>query len=119
LLQYSIEGDADTSLFEPDLTSYITENTPVAEIRYSLEDMASVLNSNTFEENHTRDVVIRFYEYPGNERRLLLTIEMLDKGATPNPANGQGKFYVQSAVLSEFLEGLESFVEGKLVTDPM
>ena len=119
LLQYSIEGDADMSLFGSDLKSYVTENTPVAEIRYSLEDLASVLNPDNFEENLTRDVVIRFYEYPGNERRLLLTIEMLDEGATPNPANGQGRFYVQSAVLSEFLAELESFMAGELVTDPI
>ena len=123
LLQYSIEGDADLSLFEPNLNHYITENSPVAEIRYSLEDMASLFAEPPEEgkepvKNNKRDVVIRFYEYPGNERRLLLTIEMLDEGATPNPANGQGRFYVQSAVLSEFLGELEAFMAAQLVTDP-
>ena len=117
LLQYSLEGDADLSLFEPDLNSYITQNAPVAEIRYSLEDLASVLNPD-FEENLTRDVVIRFYEYPGNERRLLLTIETLENGAEPNPANGHGRFYVQSAMLAEFAEELQAFMAGQLVTDP-
>ena len=117
LLQYSLEGDADLSLFEPDLNTYITEKDPVAEIRYSLEDLASVLNPR-FEENLKRDVVIRFYEYPGNERRLLLTIEMLEDGSEPNPANGQGRFYVQSAMLAEFAADLEAFMAGQLVTDP-
>ena len=117
LLQYSLEGDADLSLFEPDLNTYITENAPVAEIRYSLEDMASVLNPN-YEENLTRDVMIRFYEYPGNERRLLLTIEILEDGKEPNPANGHGRFYVQSAMLAEFAEELDAVMAGQLVTDP-
>ena len=119
LLQYSLEGDADLTLFEPDLTSYITEKTPISEIRYALEDLASVLNPGNFEENNKREVVIRFYEYPGNERRLLLTIEMVGEGQTPNPANGQGRFYVQSAMLSEFFADLESFVAGQLVTSPI
>jgi len=118
LLQYSLEGDADLTLFEPDLKTYITQNNSLAEIRYSVEDMASVLNPENFDKNHTRDVVIRFYEYPGNERRLLLTIETLEAGAEPNAANGQGKFYVQSAVLSEFAEELQKFLGGQLVTDP-
>ncbi len=119
LLYYSLEGDADLTEFEPDLKSYITQETPVAEIRYSLEDIASMLNPDVFEENHKRDVVIRFYEYPDNEQRLLLTIETLENGAEPNPANGQGRFFVHSEMLSRFAEGLEMFLSEQLLTNYM
>lgn len=118
LLQYSLEGDADLSEFTPDVKTYITQNDAVAEIRYSLEDLASMLNPDVFEENHKREAIIRFYEYPGSERHLFLTIETLAEGAEPDPANGQGRFYVLSTQLSDLSAGLEAFLAGELLADP-
>ena len=109
LLWYSIEGDADLTELGSDLKTYVTTHAPVATIQYSLEDMASILNPENFKEgNNKQSAVIRFYEYPGSERKLLLTIEVLeDENATPDPAKGEGKFYT----LASELDGLESYLE--------
>ena len=116
LLWYSIEGDADLTELGSDLTTYVTTHAPVASIQYSLEDMASVLNPEYFTENNKQSAVIRFYEYPGSERKLLLTIEVLEnENATPDPAKGQGKFYTLASELTNLGDYLEDLLNAELL----
>ena len=114
LLWYSIEGDADLTELGSDLKTYVTTHAPVATIQYSLEDMASILNPENFKANNKQSAVIRFYEYPGSERKLLLTIEVLEnENATPDPAKGEGKFYTLAVELDALGEYLEILLKGE------
>lgn len=93
LLWYSIEGDVNSKELGSDVATYVANHSATAEIRYSLEDMAAVMNPENYQTNNQRDVVIRLYQY--TERKMLLTIEVLDgPDAVPDPAKAQGSFYV-------------------------
>ena len=49
------------------------------------------------------DVVIRLYQY--TERKMLLTIEVLDgPDATPDPTKGQGGFYVLASEMTNIMQ---------------
>lgn len=103
LLWYSIEGDVNENELGSELEEYIKNHTATAEIRYSLEDMAAILNPEHYEQNNTRDVVIRLYQY--TERKMLLTIEVLDgPDATPDPTKGQGGFYVLASEMTNIMQ---------------
>ena len=117
LLWYSIEGDADLTELGSDLKTYVTTHAPVATIQYSLEDMASILNPKHFKDgNNKQSAVIRFYEYPDSETKLLLTIEVLeDENATPDPAKGEGMFYTLASELEGLGDYLQKLLAGELL----
>lgn len=116
LLSYSIEGDADLTELGSDLTAYVTMHAPVASIQYSLEDMASILNPEHFKVNNKQSAVIRFYEYPDSESKLLLTIEVLDdENATPDPAKGEGRFYTLASEWDIIVDDLQKLLAGELL----
>lgn len=109
MLFLSIMGDAEGI---DDFDAYVKENTPVASISYSLEDMASILNPKYFEKNNKQEVTIRFYEHPvdeGHEGQYLITIE------TPDTNGQQGRFYVSADSVNDIGTMLEMLLNEELV----
>ena len=99
LLWYSIEGDVSEKELGADVAAYVANHSSTAEVRYSLEDLASVMNPENYQTNNRRDVVIRLYQY--TERKMLLTIEVLDgPDAVPDPTKAQGGFYVLASEMT-------------------
>lgn len=116
LLWYSIEGTVNEKNLGSDVKTYVANHEPVAEIRYSLEDMASILNPEHYEKNNTSDMVLRFYQYEGSDWKMLLTIEVLSgPDATPDPSKGEGLFYVLSGGIENIMQGVEDLLNGKLL----
>ncbi|MBE6633601.1 MAG: DUF4340 domain-containing protein, partial [Ruminococcaceae bacterium] len=116
LLWYSIEGDVSQKELGSDVKTYVANHDAMAEIRFSLEDMASILNPEHYEKNNTVDMVIRFYSYPSSDWKLLLTIEVLESAdATPDPTKGQGAFYVSAGEMEDILQYAEDLINGKLL----
>ena len=116
LLGYSIEGDVSNAEIGSDIKTYIQNHDPMATIRIEMEDMASVLNPEHWDTNQKQTVIVRFYEYPNSERKLLFTIEVLDDpNATPNPSNAQGGFYAQARPLKDLFRYAEDVINGVTV----
>ena len=113
LLYYSIMGDVNEKELGSDIKSYIASHDPTATISYSLEDMASIMNPENYTENNKQRAVIRLYQY--TERKMLLTIEVLDENGTPDPTKAQGEFYVLADEMTELMQRAEAFLNGKLL----
>jgi hypothetical protein len=109
LLWFSIEGDADEADFDGGIDAYIAANEAKVSISYSIEDMASILNPNNFKTNNQKSAVIRFYEYPNSERKMLITIQTSDSDKE------LGRFYVLSSELEDLGEYLDDLVNGVLL----
>ncbi len=114
LLTACMMGDVSEADLGMSVKEYIKNNEPTMTIRYSLEDKASILNPEYYTENHKAYGVIRFYQY--TERKMLLTIEMLDDpNATPNPLDAQGSFHVLSDYVLDLMDLSEDFLNGTLL----
>ena len=78
------------------------------DFRYSMVDMASILNPN-FKENMKKSATIRFYEYPNSERKMLITIQ------ADGSKEEMGAFYVLASEVEDLGEYLNDLVNGVLL----
>ena len=109
LLWYSIEGDVNEKELGMTIEEYVKTHEATAEIRFSVEDMASILNPEHYEQNNHRDMVIRLYQY--TERKMMLTIEVLDgPDDTPDPTQAQGGFYVLADEMYNLMQYAEDLL---------
>ncbi len=116
LLWYSIDGTVNEKALGSDVKTYVSTHAPTAEIRYSLEDMASIMNPENYSKNNTSDVILRFYQYEGSDWKMLLTIEVLSSpDATPDPTKAEGLFYVLTDGIENLMQGVEDYLAGKLL----
>ncbi len=114
LLWFSIEGDVNQKELGSSVKEYIATHEATAEIRYSLEDLASLLNPENYKENNKRDCIIRLYRY--TEGKMLLTVEMLDgPDDTPNPNRAEGSFWVNAAEMEDIMGYAEDLLNEKLL----
>jgi len=142
LMWYSIEGDADLSIFEEKyggLEQFLATATPNATISYRFEDKATLMNLESalqygenpnydlpavsqkiWSENNTLEAVVRLYEYSAT--KSLITIEVIteyDENGNPisDPTKGEGTFYVLTSYCNTLLDALNDLVN-KYPVDP-
>lgn len=130
LLNFSVGGVIDEKEFEETLgmsvSEYIAQGDGVCQavIRYRAEDMATIFNQFTYkdetgaivklyEENNTREIVLRFYQY--SEMRSLMTLEVVEKydsegNPVYNPANEIGRFFVSALEIEKLQTTLEQIL---------
>lgn len=142
LMWYSIEGDADLSIFEEKyggLDQFLATATPNATISYRFEDKATLMNLESalqygenpnydlpavsqkiWAENNSLEAVVRLYEYSAT--KSLITIEVIteyDENGNPisDPQKGEGTFYVLTSYCNTLLDALNDLVT-KYPVDP-